>query len=756
VALPDRIQWQARRLARERPVFLPPPEPVSQPTDFVETLRKLSRHRFLIAICTLVSAVVAAAVVLQLPPRYEAEARVLIGVQEPRVLNIAAIVGDVSPDAERVQSEIFAIEARDLVAEVIQQLNLADNPEFNPALRPQSGLAYQFGRVKAVMRRAAGLDPSPADLPDRAAAAGAPSSSLQNSMVDILLSKLAVSELGRSNVISIQADAQSPDEASAIANTLAERYLARQRSDKMATTHQVEAFLADRITQLRQQVEKSEQAVEEYRRQNGLYRGESAGVTSQQMTELNTQMILAQTAKAEADARFSEAMAMRKAGAEGDSVPDVLKSPLIQALKEQQATDARKLNELSGSYGPEHPKILSTRAEMDDITRRIRTEMGRVTDGLRHEASTADARYDALRQNFARLQAQMGNVNDKSIHLEALERDATVNRNLLESMLNRSKETMGQQEFQLANAKLISSAAPPGAPAFPPKTLFVFLGTLGGALVGLLLALLRESADRTFRIGEQVESLTGLPVLAMVPRVKGSASPALQVLTHPISPFSEAVRKLHIGLQMSETARSPKTVLICSAMPGEGKSILAASLGRMVASHGRRVLLIDCDWRAPNLHRIFRCPNRGGLAALLDSDTVELENIIQTDARSGADIITAGDLNPSSAHKLMSRRMELILETFAKNYDLVIIDSPPVLVGADVLSICRLVDKVVYTVRWGKTRREVALDGLKQILEARGQVAGVVLSRVDSKRYRRYGYGRLDYEYARPAPARLL
>jgi succinoglycan biosynthesis transport protein ExoP len=153
---------------------------------------------------------------------------------------------------------------------------------------------------------------------------------------------------------------------------------------------------------------------------------------------------------------------------------------------------------------------------------------------------------------------------------------------------------------------------------------------------------------------------------------------------------------------------------------------------------------------------LFRVPYRSGLAALLDNDTVEIEDIIQTDEASGADLITAGSLDPKSAHRLMSRRMQLILETFAKNYDLVIIDCPPVLVGADVLWLSRLVDKVVYTVRWGATRREVALDGLKQIIEARGQVAGVVLTRVDSKRYRHYGYGQLDYEYARPASTRLF
>ena len=762
MALPDIVQWQARRLVRERPLFRPLPEVASAPSDMFGTLRKLARHRYLILSCTALAAAASIAVVMQLPPRYIGEARVLVGVPEPKILNIAAVVSDQTPDAERVQSEIFAVQSRRVIADVVERLHLTENPEFNVALRPVPAayrmLADARNLVMSFVPRSKAADPAdPVELAANSDTSeeALPKDVIENRVIDAVLDKLYVSALGRSNVISIQAEAEKPDEAATLANAVADRYLARKRSEKVETGKQVEAFLADRIAELRQQVQKSEQAVEDYRRQYGLYKGENTGITSQQMTELNTQMVLAQTSKAEADARLQEAMAMRKTGLEGDSVPDVLKSSLIAALKEQQATTARKLSDLSASYGPEHPKIQSIKAELNEINTKIRAEMTHVVEGLRHEAATADARYEALRQNFARLQTQMGAVGDKTIHLEALERDATVNRNLLESMLNRAKETVGQQELQQANAKLISGAAPPQFPAFPPKSLIVFLGTLGGALIGLLSAMLRESADRTFRLSDEIEAMTGLPVLAMVPRVRGNP-PALEVLKHPMSPFSEALRKLHIALQMSEAARAPKTVLFSSATPGEGKTMLAASLGRLVASHGRRVLLIDCDWRSPSLHRVFRCANRGGLAALLANDTVVLEDIVKRDEASGADVITAGDLDPKSAHHLMSPRMQIILETFARNYDLVVIDSPPVLVGADVLALCRLVDRVVYVVRWGKTRRELAFEGLKQIIEARGQVAGVALSRVDPRRYRRYGFGNLDYEYPRPARARLI
>jgi capsular exopolysaccharide synthesis family protein len=285
--------------------------------------------------------------------------------------------------------------------------------------------------------------------------------------------------------------------------------------------------------------------------------------------------------------------------------------------------------------------------------------------------------------------------------------------------------------------------------------LLAFLGTLGGGLFGIAFALFRDGADRTFRRSDQVEAASGLPVLAMVPTVRGPAVPILHVLQQPISPFSEAVRKLHIGLQMSEASWSPKTVLFSSATPGEGKSVLVAALGRMLAANGRRVLLVDCDWRAPNLHRLFRFANRGGLAALLDGDTAGGASIHRDDA-SGVDVLPCGNFTPRTMHRLMEPEMRSLVDELVRQYDLVILDGPPVLVGAEALSLGQLVDKVVYAVRWGVTRREIALEGLKQFIETHSDVAGIVVSRVDAKRYRQYGYGRLDYEYTRkslPTPS---
>jgi capsular exopolysaccharide synthesis family protein len=184
---------------------------------------------------------------------------------------------------------------------------------------------------------------------------------------------------------------------------------------------------------------------------------------------------------------------------------------------------------------------------------------------------------------------------------------------------------------------------------------------------------------------------------------------------------------------------------------------MVASLGRLLASNGKRVLLIDCDWRSPRLHRVFRCSNRDGLASLLaeQSDTVSLENLIHHDALSGVDVLPAGNWSPRSAHFIGSPRMAQLVEALSQHYDFIILDTAPALVSADVLTLSRIVEKVVFVVRWGHTRRDATIEALKQIADAQGNIAGVVLSRVVARRYREYGYRDPFSEYSRPINATL-
>jgi capsular exopolysaccharide synthesis family protein len=734
--------------------------PAAEEQGFLETIRKLWRHRGLIAVCTVVLGGAAIAVAWSMPSIYVSEARVLVGVQAPRLPNVESLVADVSPDAERVQNEGFILQSRNIAKQVIDQLKLRDDPEFNPSLRKPSFWSrlnlrqYLPPTIDGWIAQLTSAKPQAADGDKFTGfSTGAGAATSDDRLVDALLSRVDVSTLGRSYVLSIKAESLNPATAAAIANTLAERYLDYQRRDKIESIDRVDKFLLGRVAELREQVSKSDQAVEDYRRSHDLYKSAGSGVTAQQLNELNTQLTAAQTAKAEAESRLNEAQEMRKGSLNNESVPEVLRSPLITVLKQQLADSERKAAELSASYGARHPALVNARAESANIQGRVGAEISKIVEGLSREARSANARYEALAKNFESVKKQMGAVNDRSIQLESLERDATVNRNLLEAMLLRAKQSTGAETILQANAKLVSPAAPAGAPSYPPKALIAFLGVAGGMMVGAAIALLREGGDHTFRRAEQIESATGLPVMAVVPQVGGRTPPAMQVLRQPTSAYSEALRRLHIGVELSEAAASPKVILFSSATPSEGKSVMVASLGRLLASNGKRVLLIDCDWRSPRLHQIFRCGNRDGLASLLIDKDVQLDQVIHHDALSGVDVMPAGSWSPRFAHLLSSDYMRRLLEALEPHYEFIILDTPPALVTADVLALSRLVEKVVFVVRWGHTRQEAVLEALKQIVDAQGDVAGIVMSRVVSKQYRQYSYGDPFFEGRRTAAA---
>ena len=287
----------------------------------------------------------------------------------------------------------------------------------------------------------------------------------------------------------------------------------------------------------------------------------------------------------------------------------------------------------------------------------------------------------------------------------------------------------------LSTGTIITPALPPGGAAYPPVSAILMAGAAAGVLFGLAGIVLFDSKPRRFDRTEELESASGLPVLAVVPELEDGGGAIANVLRDPGSPFADSLRRLYGKLHSQRWNQAPKVIAVSSAMPGEGRSTLAAALGRLLASEGGRVLLVDCDWRHPELHTLFRLNNETGLTSLLLDPHIALDDVIHTDALSGLDIITAGRRNRQAVHKLISEPMRKILSALGAGYDLVLLDMPPVLAADETLLLSGLVDKLIFTVRWRHTPRGKATDAMDKILAARGDVLGVVLTRVDLQRY---------------------
>jgi succinoglycan biosynthesis transport protein ExoP len=713
-----------------RPASLPP---IPGEVDLQEVLRKVWRRKALIVGVTIALTVIAALIIFQITPLYTAYSVVMINDRHTQVVDVEAVVSRLAGDVETIESETEVIKSRGIAAKTVDTLHLQESPEFNGALRPPNVVKALFDPRSWIPEYWLGGGVSAKEEVERRRAR----------IVDTFLGKLDVSPVGRSRVIRITFTSESPRTAAAVANQVADFYIISQLEAKFEATRRANEWLSGRLAELREVVNQAERAVEEFRQESGLIQGQGATLKSQEISELNAQLVVERTKGAEAEARLRQVERLLDSPGGARAVSKVLQSELIQALREQQAEVDRRGAELAQEYGEKHPTLANIRAEAENLRQKIADEVDRLVQGVRNEVDVARAREGALAAALSRLRGQVGQANNDEVTLRALEREAEASRALLENFLARSKETGSQESFQQADATVISRADVPETPSYPRKKLLLIAAVAGAGFLGLMLALGVEMLDHGFRSMEQIERYMGAPPLGLVPKIDGLAKlrcgPDTQVLEKPTSAYAEAIRSLYIGLVLSGGEQPPKTILVASALPREGKTAIALSLVQVLASAGHRVVLVDCDLRQPTAHRAFGVSSQPGLVEALVGKR-SLEEILAIDPRSGARLVPAGEPVPNPADLLGSPQMTRLLAELAEDHDFVILDSPPVLAVSDARVLARLVDRTVFLARWAGTRRERVIAGWRQLVEAGGKVAGVALTLVDVRRHAQYGY----------------
>lgn len=747
------------------------PQSISE-VDLNEFFRRLWRRKLAIFGTIITVMAIVMVVLTHLTPLYSAVTLVEIGQKETNVFDFEAVVSGLSVDASSVETQIRVIRSRKLANKTVEKLQLYQDPEFNPALRAPSAPARW---LDTLLRNTANTDKAPSEersaenlseesewynfvspLVDKLAVLlsdteepGIEKAIIlereQNRVINKFLEGLKVESEGISRVIAIWFESANPRTAASITNTLADYYIVAQLDAKLEATQLANEWLNNRIKELREEVEVTERATEVYRERSGLIRGSrNVSLAVEQISELSTQHVLAKAMLAEAEARFRHAERLLKSPRGIETASEVLASPLIQKLREEESRVERQVAELSVQYGERHPTMINARAEHRDLTAKIKTEVNKIIEGLRNEVAVARARAASLIVALDELKHQVGNLNTQEVQLRSLEREAAASRSLLETLLARAKETASQVAFQQPDATILSYAAIPQRPSFPPKVIIMAV-TLGFAIIlGLLLASVIESLDSGFRSMEQVERLMGMTPLGLVPTLKGLAGfnrkPESSILEKPASAFGEAIRSLHTNLLLSDSDKRPKVILIASALPKEGKTTVVVSLARMLSSIGQKVLVIDCDMRRSSVHKAFGLDARPGLVECLNGE-VALNDVIREDQYSGTHLLSSGAPADHPPNLLSSDSFRTMLNTLSQGYDLIILDSAPVLAVSDSLVLSRVVDKVVYLVRWVETRRETAINGIKQIVDAGGDMAGVLLTMVDAKEHAQYGFG---------------
>lgn len=741
--------------------------------QFIWVRRVLWRGK--LTILTVMAAFVIPAVLYlqQATPRYAATAQVLVVSDEPDTLLDNNNAARWRQTDTLVQTEASILTSRPLIRRLTDKLGLDRDPEFNLRLRPPDPLAQFIANLNPLNWIPDSWRGEQADQAGLSADARAAIDEAR--IANRALSRLDVNTQRRSQVIALRFESENREKAARIVNTLAELYVLERLEARFDETRRVTGWLTERLEALRRDVAAADQAVELHRAEHGLIRRSERQQTvlEQQVTELNSRLVIARADLAQKRARLNQVRALSGGVGGVASAMDVMQAPLIQRLREQEATLQRELSEAAKTYGDRHPRLIGLRADMGELRAKIAVEIDRIAASVENEMRVAEVGVAAVETQLNELRRGQERAGAASIRMRELEREADASRELYEAFLARFKRSAEQEQIQRANARILSPADIPLRPSYPRKQSIILLAAFIGLAAGVVLLLALDQLDGLIRTAADAEIVSGLPVLAVAPLLRqspGDGRPEEAVIRKPRSALADGLRSLRTAIELAVGDTAPvggpgaegkadgetegkaegRIVMITSSTPQEGKTFISVSLARLYARLDKRVLLVDCDVHRARAHAALDLPNQIGLMEVA-AGTATLEEAVQRDALTPLDVLTAGVGPEGSAEVLTSQAVRDLFDRLAERYDRIILDSPPVLAVSDVRALAPLAHRVVYLIRWNATPRDAVRNGLRVLRDSGARLAGVALSQVDARRYDRYAYGDYGSYYGRYA-----
>ena len=738
-----------------------PSETMETDFDFRDLLRRVWGYKWLIAFIVASGVGTTWLVVQQIVPRYTATAILLIEPPERNVIELRDVVEGLDRNPQTIRGEEVVIASRELAAKAVEKLGLFETRRFSSTRNRSSFLSHinpltyipadwksgirEFWRDAVTSIRG---ETSSNSVTEHVPLLDDLESARRNRIINQFLSGLDVSRDEFTRVIRISFTFEDPKLAADATNALADTYVRNTLEVKYAGTREAAKWLGEQLVELRRKVEESEAEVERLRQGEALVRGRSSKVVAEQISAINHLLLAARADKARLRVRVQQIEELRDGpnGFEGGN--SLLESKMIQTLRLEKFQLEREEADLALELGAKHPKLINVRAEIADISTKLNREFEMMVTATRNELAIAGQQEAAIRKSLNSMTNQVGGLNDVEVQLRAFEREAAANRSLYETFLTRSKETSVQEEVQQPDARVISYAQIPGAPSYPPKESYIRRALLLSIGVALGLVYLLEKLDKGFRTGRQVEQLSGLPVLGLVPVVKlrkeNVGHPEDLIAKDRHTRFTEAINVLYSNLKWPRDGTRKKAILVSSAMPKEGKTATAIALAKRAAYLGDKVLLIDSDFRRPQATQHLGMKSSPGIAELI-AESVALDECLQRDEASGAYFLSGGKIDEDPVALIGSDKFRGMLDDLRNDFDLIILDSSPILAVAETQILSRTVDQTLVLVRWGKTPRQVALTALKQLQDYGGRLAGVALTQVDVTKQSYYGYGEYGY-----------
>lgn len=711
--------------------------------DLKKYFRILQRHWMIIAAAVILATAGGIASVLLTTKIYTATVTLQIDKEPARVANMESFEApQTGPSDEFFQTQYGLLKSRSLAEATAKD--------------PRLDLARNKPLLKAL-----GIEAAKGQKPLTTA-------EIQNAIASFIQYNMTVMPVQKSRLVQVSIYSPSPAASAQLANAVAENFIDTTLMRRLDSTSYARKLLQGQLAAEKAKLEASERQLAEYARNQQIINmgsgssgeggtsGSSAtgnqSLTASSLSSMLTALNQAQTARIQAEQRFR----LRQAQT-GPSSVEVLQSSTIQELKKTRASlEAEHQKLLAEGYLRQSPQLTQLREQIDGIDRQLETEARNIQATLsaarESEFRVAEAQEKQLRAEVDRLKSQVLDLRGRSIDYDILQREVDTSRQLYDGLLQSFKEIGVAANIGATNVWIIDRAQPPSSPSEPRPLRTVLTAIILGLGVGIGLAFLFESFDESIRSPEDVENKLGLPLLGTIPKLDKNTTPVV-ALSDPRSHFSEAYYSVRTALQFSTNEGVPRSLVVTSARPSEGKSTTSTAIAQHLARLGSRVLLVDSDLRNPSLHKVMSAENTHGFSNYLTGG-MSLIQLAQETSIPGLSFIPCGPMPPNPAELLGASKLAAMLREARAHYDVVVIDAPPVMGLADAPLLASAAAGTILVVEAGGTGRRLAKSAIRRLQVGNAHLLGILLTKFDARKSS-YGYGygyAYDYEYGtRPA-----
>lgn len=697
-----------------------------------EALLTLKKRRWIVITAMLLGLVYGVYKAKTQPKLYNAFGQIQVrsGSSNEYRLDAAQALTGSTDTASKMLTEIQILKSDSLMLTVAREMDLENNPVFLGAKGPVAHRTLD--------------DPS-----------------VRQETVGRLQTNLHVALVPKTEIINISYSSLNPKLAADIVNKVISAYIQRSYETRFASTQRVSQWLSSQLDDLKQQVETSQEQMMDLQRRLGILGFDpSHNQIASSLEDLSKAAGDAKLARILAESRYRVLSGMDPNSMESsiDTMPGGAPAELNQ-LRTQLALAKANYAQLEATLGPNHPQSKSVKAQIAELTGEVTKEQSRLL--LQAKGNFIAARANENQTNAA-LEAQKADaykLRDDLIEYTLRQREYEANRTLYEGLLQKLRTAGVEAGLESMEIDIVDQALPPASPTLRSSSKIVLVGVVFGLVGGIIIAFLLDSLDTGLRTITEVENVTELPSLAVIPRARrtsaeqGASLTAAQknlvVLSQSKSQFAESFRALRTSLLLSTAGHPPKFILLTSATPSEGKTTLSTNLACILAQGDARVLLIDADLRRPSVHHRFGMSGKVGLTTVLTGAS-PLENATQNVSEvPNLDVLPAGPMPPFPTEMLSSQAMDSLLQHCGEIYTHVLIDTPPILSVTDGVILARHADAVVLVVRHGKSSKHIVRRARDLLVRSGAPITGIVLNAVDLNSPDYYGYyGYSGYSYS--------